>query len=87
MKTKRRSAGIGDEAVFARTGRSWAEGFKLLDEDENVLAVQPFRQFLGSSVVSLPTGDTVARIAPGETAPDEHHRRARRRGQQDQAAT
>ena len=40
--------------------------FKLLDSDENVLATQGLRQFLGSRVITLASGTTVARVMPGE---------------------
>lgn len=39
--------------------------FKILDEDGNVLATQPYKQGLGANVVSLPNGQTVARIPAG----------------------
>jgi uncharacterized delta-60 repeat protein len=41
--------------------------FKLLDGDDNVLAVQSYRQVLGAGVVTLPNGQTVARILPGQS--------------------
>jgi hypothetical protein len=41
--------------------------FQVLDRDDNVLSVQPFQQGVGAAVISLPTGDTVARVAPGAT--------------------
>lgn len=39
--------------------------FKIMDLDGNVLTTQPFRQALGSSVITLATGQTVARIPAG----------------------
>lgn len=39
--------------------------FKILDEDGNVLAAQPYKQGLGANVVSLSNGQTVARISAG----------------------
>jgi hypothetical protein len=39
--------------------------FKLLDTDGNVLATQPYKQALGANVITLPNGQTVARIAGG----------------------
>jgi fibronectin type 3 domain-containing protein len=36
--------------------------FKILDADGNVLATQPYKQVLGANVVSLPNGQTVARV-------------------------
>ena len=39
--------------------------FKLLDRDGNVLATQSYKQALGANVITLPTGQTVARIASG----------------------
>lgn len=39
--------------------------FIILDKDGNVLATQPYKQALGANVLSLPSGHTVARIAPG----------------------
>jgi RHS repeat-associated protein len=40
-------------------------GFLLLDEDENVLTVQDFKQTLGRGIVTLSNGQTVARIPAG----------------------
>ncbi|MDD5411224.1 MAG: prealbumin-like fold domain-containing protein [Methylobacter sp.] len=39
--------------------------FKILDDDGNVLAMQPYKQGLGANVVSLANGQTVARIPAG----------------------
>jgi len=39
--------------------------FKILDDDGNVLAMQPYKQGLGANVVSLSNGQTVARIPAG----------------------
>jgi hypothetical protein len=39
--------------------------FKILDADGNVLAAQPYRQVFGANVITLPTGQTVARIPAG----------------------
>ena len=39
--------------------------FKLLDGDGNVLTTQPYQQVLGSNVITLSNGLTVARIAAG----------------------
>ncbi len=39
--------------------------FKLLDADGNVLASQPYRQVFGANVITIASGHTVARIAPG----------------------
>jgi fibronectin type 3 domain-containing protein len=39
--------------------------FKLLDSDDNVLTAQVYCQVLGAGVVTLPNGETVARIAAG----------------------
>lgn len=41
--------------------------YKLLDKDGNVLATQSFKQALGTNVVTISTGQTVARI-PARTA-------------------
>jgi len=38
---------------------------KILDADGNVLATQPYKQAIGANVITLPTGQTVARIQPG----------------------
>jgi len=40
--------------------------FKLLDKDGNLLSTTPYRQATGSGVVTLSTGQTVARIEPGQ---------------------
>lgn len=47
------------------TGDSSELRFKILDGDGNVLAVQPYKQVFGASVVTLPSGQTVARIPAG----------------------
>ncbi len=39
--------------------------FKLLDADGNVLASQPYKQVFGAGVLTLPSGETVARIPAG----------------------
>ncbi|WP_269630895.1 Ig-like domain-containing protein [Pelomonas sp. BJYL3] len=39
--------------------------FKIIDADGNVLATQPYKQSLGANVITLPNGQTVARIAAG----------------------
>ena len=39
---------------------------KLLDQDGNLLSTTPYKQATGAGVVTLATGETVARIAPGE---------------------
>ncbi len=39
--------------------------FMLLDSDGNVLATQPYKQAFGASVITLPSGQTVARIPAG----------------------
>ena len=39
---------------------------KLLDIDDNVIAVTPLQQVLGSSVITLPNKTTVLRIQPGD---------------------
>ena len=39
--------------------------FKLIDQDGNILAVQPVKQVLGSEIVALADGRTVVRIPPG----------------------
>lgn len=39
--------------------------FKLIDADGNVLSTQAFKQALGEQVVTLPNGNTVARIPAG----------------------
>jgi len=39
---------------------------KLLDADGNLLSSTPYRQATGAGVVTLATGQTVARIAPGQ---------------------
>lgn len=39
--------------------------FKLIDQDGNILAVQPVKQVLGSGIVALADGRTVVRIPPG----------------------
>ena len=41
--------------------------FKILDADGNVLATQSYKQALGANVVSLPNGQTVARIPAGSS--------------------
>ena len=46
-------------------GESTDLRFVILDKDGNVLATQPYKQALGANVVSLPNGQTVARIAAG----------------------
>ena len=47
------------------TGDSSELRFKILDGDGNVLAVQPYKQVFGANVVTLPNGQTVARIPAG----------------------
>lgn len=39
---------------------------KLLDTDGNLVSTTPYRQATGAGVVTVPTGETVARIAPGQ---------------------
>ncbi len=39
--------------------------FEIVDSDDNVLATQPYKQAIGANVVSLPSGQTVARIPAG----------------------
>ncbi|HKQ31476.1 MAG TPA: Ig-like domain-containing protein [Burkholderiales bacterium] len=39
--------------------------YKILDKDSNVLATQSFKQSLGTNVITLANGLTVARLAPG----------------------
>lgn len=39
--------------------------FKIMDLDGNVLATQPYKQALGANVITLPNGQTVARIPAG----------------------
>lgn len=39
--------------------------FKLLDADGNILATQAYKQGIGANVITLASGTTVARIAPG----------------------
>ncbi|GHU11245.1 hypothetical protein FACS1894185_4140 [Betaproteobacteria bacterium] len=41
--------------------------FKLLDEEDNILAVQAWKQVFGADVVTLTNGQTVARIPAGQT--------------------
>jgi len=41
--------------------------FKLLDEEGNVLSVQPIQQYIGTNMVVLSSGESVARIPVGET--------------------
>lgn len=56
------------ELLTARNGGKDASNevrFKLLDGDGNVLGVQAFKQTLGTGVVTLANGQTVARLAPG----------------------
>lgn len=38
----------------------------LLDTDGNLLGSTPYRQATGAGVITVPTGETVARIAPGQ---------------------
>ncbi|MCD9026836.1 hypothetical protein LDO26_01215 [Luteimonas sp. BDR2-5] len=40
--------------------------FKLLDMDGNLLSSTPYLQAMGAGVITVPTGETVARIAPGQ---------------------
>lgn len=41
--------------------------FKLFDADDNLLAAQAYRQVFGAGVVTLPSGETVARIPAGQS--------------------
>ncbi|MGD9159838.1 MAG: fibronectin type III domain-containing protein, partial [Desulfobacteraceae bacterium] len=41
--------------------------YYLLDEDGNVIATAKFKQTIGDNIVSISTGETVARIPAGET--------------------
>lgn len=41
--------------------------FKLLDKDGNVITTQSFRQALGANVITLASGQTVARLTPRAT--------------------
>lgn len=41
--------------------------FKLVDGDNNILATQAYKQVFGANVVTLPNGQTVARIAAGSS--------------------
>jgi large repetitive protein len=41
--------------------------FKILDADGNVLSTQPYKQAIGANVITLPTGQTVARIPAGSS--------------------
>ncbi|MCM2251735.1 MAG: Ig-like domain-containing protein, partial [Ramlibacter sp.] len=52
-------------ALSSGTAVSSELRLKILDVDGNVLASQPYKQAIGASVITLPTGQTVARIAPG----------------------
>ncbi|MDC0357842.1 fibronectin type III domain-containing protein [Oligoflexia bacterium] len=40
---------------------------KLIDSEQNVYTVLPIKQFLGANVITIITGDTVARVAPNAT--------------------
>jgi len=57
------------ELLTARNNGSAASDelrLKLLDGDGNLLGTTPYRQVTGAGVVTLATGQTVARIAPGQ---------------------
>lgn len=52
-------------ALAGGTAASSELRFKILDTDGNVLATQPYKQAIGANVITLPTGQTVARIPAG----------------------
>lgn len=57
------------ELLTARNNGSAASNelrFKLLDKDGNLLSTTPYLQATGAGVVTLSTGQTVARIEPGQ---------------------
>ena len=57
------------ELLTARNSGSQASNelrLKLLDMDGNLLGTTPYQQATGAGVVTLSTGQTVARIAPGQ---------------------
>jgi len=60
---------VGVELLTARnSGRDASSELrlKLLDKDGNLLGSTPYRQATGAGVVTLSSGETVARIAPGQ---------------------
>ena len=62
----------GEENIEIVTAQSFGNQassdirFKLLDEDNNVLSVAQVQQAVGDSVLTLSSGPTIVRIAPGE---------------------
>jgi large repetitive protein len=57
------------ELLTARNNGRYASNelrLKLLDNDGNLLSTTPYQQATGAGVVTLSTGQTVARIAPGQ---------------------
>ncbi len=64
------NTGAAEIEIVTATGSGGADSpeiaFTLLDADGNVLAVKPFKQVIGESLVVLPNGNTVARIAAGK---------------------
>lgn len=52
-------------ATSSGTAASSELRLKILDADGNVLATQAYKQSIGANVITLPTGQTVARIPPG----------------------
>lgn len=52
-------------ALSAGTAASSELRLKILDADSNVLSTQAYKQAIGANVITLPTGQTVARISPG----------------------
>jgi len=62
----------GDQAIQLITSRSFGNNnsadvvFTLVDSDENVLALSPFKQILGEGVVNAASGEAIATIQAGE---------------------
>ncbi|QOC21587.1 fibronectin type III domain-containing protein [Wenzhouxiangella sp. AB-CW3] len=61
----------GDEPIDLVTAKNHGNApsseirLKLMDSQDNVLAVSDFQQYLGEDVITLTNGDTIARIPPG----------------------
>ncbi|PUB87479.1 MAG: hypothetical protein DBP00_09010 [gamma proteobacterium symbiont of Ctena orbiculata] len=58
---------VVSEILTARNSNASPEiRLLLVDNDGNVLTTVPFMQQLGNGVLTLPNGDTIARVQPGE---------------------
>ncbi len=64
------TSAVSTEIITARNTGALASDevrLKLIDAANNTHAVQPVKIYLGQGIMTLPSGDTVLRLAPGET--------------------